>query len=128
MQPRKMSIYREEAMDVLISCLGDSDFPTAQISAAEAIMSLQGRFSTSGRPLARYFLLERAGHTKGHQKRVNTDDNSSASGEVSLTRVSFLKKLDIFSVLGSLLLVYKLSFHNFDVLSYSIIQKLTSFP
>lgn len=80
-----MSIYREEAMDVLISCLGDCDFPTTQISAAETIMSLQGRFSASGRPLARYFLLERAGLTKGHRKSIPRDNISSAPGEVELT-------------------------------------------
>uniref|UniRef100_A0A9I9DXI9 RING-type E3 ubiquitin transferase n=1 Tax=Cucumis melo TaxID=3656 RepID=A0A9I9DXI9_CUCME len=85
-EPRKMSIYREEAMDVLISCLGDSDFPTTQISAAETIMSLQGRFSTSGRPLTRYFLLERAGFTKGHRKSIQRDTISSAPGEAELTR------------------------------------------
>ncbi|KAE8653635.1 hypothetical protein Csa_006994 [Cucumis sativus] len=85
-EPRKMSIYREEAMDILISCLGDSDFPSTQISAAETIMSLQGRFSTSGRPLTRYFLLERAGFTKGHRKSIQRDTIRSAPGEVELTR------------------------------------------
>lgn len=44
-----MSIYREEAMDTLISCLRNSDFPAAQIAAAETIVSLQGRFSSSGK-------------------------------------------------------------------------------
>lgn len=81
-----MSIYREEAMDALISCLRDSDFPTAQISAAETIMSLQGRFNTSGQPLARYFLLERAGLTKNHRKPFGSENISDALGEVELTR------------------------------------------
>lgn len=95
-----MSIYREEAMDVLISCLGDCDFPTTQISAAETIMSLQGRFSASGRPLARYFLLERAGLTKGHRKSIPRDNISSGPGEVELTWVSIPEILDI-SFLGT---------------------------
>ncbi|XP_022933805.1 putative E3 ubiquitin-protein ligase LIN-1 isoform X2 [Cucurbita moschata] len=85
-EPLKMSIYREEAMDALISCLRDSDFPTAQISAAETIMSLQGRFNTSGQPLARYFLLERAGLTKNHRKPIGSENISDALGEVELTR------------------------------------------
>lgn len=101
-----MSIYREEAIDILISCLGDSDFPTAQISAAETIMSLQGRFSTSGRPLARYVLLERVGFMKGHLKLKRRDNGNSAPGEVELTIVSFLEFLDIFSMLGTLQLAY----------------------
>ncbi|KVI01245.1 hypothetical protein Ccrd_020484 [Cynara cardunculus var. scolymus] len=50
-EPRKMSIYREEAIDTLISCLKNSDSPSAQIAAAETILSLQGRFSSSGKPL-----------------------------------------------------------------------------
>lgn len=66
-EPRKMSIYREEAMDTLISCLRNSEFPTAQMEAAETIVSLQGRFSASGKPLTRAFLLKRAGLDKSYQ-------------------------------------------------------------
>uniref|UniRef100_A0A2N9H1T4 RING-type E3 ubiquitin transferase n=1 Tax=Fagus sylvatica TaxID=28930 RepID=A0A2N9H1T4_FAGSY len=66
-EPRKMSIYREEAMDTLISCLRNSEFPTAQIEAAETIVSLQGSFSASGKPLTRAFLLKRAGLDKSYQ-------------------------------------------------------------
>ncbi|XP_027066715.1 putative E3 ubiquitin-protein ligase LIN [Coffea arabica] len=57
-EPRKMSIYREEAIDALISCLKNPDCRSAQIAAAETIVSLQGRFSHAGKPLARDFLLK----------------------------------------------------------------------
>ncbi|XP_059286266.1 putative E3 ubiquitin-protein ligase LIN-1 isoform X1 [Lycium ferocissimum] len=60
-EPRKMSIYREEAVDVLIMCLRNSDYPDSQIRAAETLLALQGRFSYSGKPLIREFLLKRAG-------------------------------------------------------------------
>lgn len=60
-EPRKMSIYREEAMDALISCLRNADSPIAQLSAAEVILALQGRFSYSGKSLSRAILLKRAG-------------------------------------------------------------------
>ncbi|PHT76126.1 hypothetical protein T459_19648, partial [Capsicum annuum] len=43
-EPRKMSIYREEAVDVLIMCLRNSDNPDAQIAAAETLLVLLGRF------------------------------------------------------------------------------------
>ncbi|KAG6662227.1 putative E3 ubiquitin-protein ligase LIN isoform X1 [Carya illinoinensis] len=66
-EPGKMSIYREEAMDTLISCLRNSEFPTAQLAAAETIMSLQGRFTSSGKPLTRALLLKRAGLDKSYQ-------------------------------------------------------------
>ncbi|KAK9269400.1 hypothetical protein L1049_001173 [Liquidambar formosana] len=58
-EPRKMSIYREEAIDTLISCLRNSDFPAAQIAAAETIVSLQGRFTSSGKSLTREGLKSR---------------------------------------------------------------------
>ncbi|KAL6224049.1 hypothetical protein ACLB2K_002905 [Fragaria x ananassa] len=80
-EPRKMSIFREEATDTLISCLRNTEFPSAQIAAAETIMSLQGRFTTSGKPLARAFLLKRAGIDKIYKQHVRMDQLSSFSGE-----------------------------------------------
>ena len=76
-----MSIYREEAIDTLISCLRNADFPTAQIAAAETIMSLQGRFTTSGKPLTRAFLLKRAGLDKSYKSHVRMDQLSNFSGD-----------------------------------------------
>ncbi|XP_031485359.1 putative E3 ubiquitin-protein ligase LIN isoform X2 [Nymphaea colorata] len=72
-EPRKMSIYREEAIDVLISCLRDSTSPTAQIAAAEAIIALPGRFSASGKPLTRSLLLKRAGIDKNLRAMMQRD-------------------------------------------------------
>ncbi|KAI3983686.1 hypothetical protein MKX01_001090 [Papaver californicum] len=65
-EPRKMSMYREEAIDVLISCLKNVEFPRSQKAAASTIVSLQGRFSYSGEPLARAVLLKHAGVDKKH--------------------------------------------------------------
>ncbi|ONM28247.1 Transducin/WD40 repeat-like superfamily protein [Zea mays] len=59
-EPRKISMYREEALDCLIQCLKNADFPRCQLLAAETIMCLPGRFSSSGRPLARSTLLKLA--------------------------------------------------------------------
>ncbi|CAO2209349.1 unnamed protein product [Urochloa humidicola] len=59
-EPRKMSMYREEAVDSLIQCLKNTDFPRSQLLAAETIMCLPGKFSSSGRPLARSTLLKLA--------------------------------------------------------------------
>uniref|UniRef100_A0ACD5VR81 Uncharacterized protein n=1 Tax=Avena sativa TaxID=4498 RepID=A0ACD5VR81_AVESA len=59
-EPRKISMYREEAMDSLVDCLKNSDFPRSQLLAAETIMNLAGKFSSSGRPLARSTLLKLA--------------------------------------------------------------------
>ncbi|KAL8102427.1 putative E3 ubiquitin-protein ligase LIN-1 [Apium graveolens] len=73
MKPRKASIYREEALDTIISCLKNSDFPAAQIAAAETILVLQGRFSYYGNPLARAFLLKRAGLDKTDKSMMIKD-------------------------------------------------------
>ncbi|KAI7980078.1 putative E3 ubiquitin-protein ligase LIN-1 [Camellia lanceoleosa] len=81
-EPRKMSIYREEAIDTLISCLRNSDFPAAQIAAAETILALQGRFSSSGKPLARAFLLKRGGVDKSHKYVMRKEQLSTMSGEI----------------------------------------------
>ncbi|KAL0427020.1 UNVERIFIED_CONTAM: putative E3 ubiquitin-protein ligase LIN-1 [Sesamum latifolium] len=72
-EPRKMSIYREEAIDALISGLRNSEFPVAQISAAETVLSLQGRFSYSGKSLSRAILLKRAGLDRSYRAFMRKD-------------------------------------------------------
>ncbi|XP_051148497.1 putative E3 ubiquitin-protein ligase LIN-1 [Andrographis paniculata] len=72
-EPRKMSIYREEAIDALISCLRNSDFPAAQVSAAETLLALQGRFSYSGKSLSRAILLKRAGFDRSYRAFLRKD-------------------------------------------------------
>ncbi|KAF8400830.1 hypothetical protein HHK36_014132 [Tetracentron sinense] len=80
-EPRKMSIYREEAIDTLISCLRNSEFPAAQIAAAETLLGLQGRFSSSGNPLTRAFLLKRAGLEKSYKTLMQVEQLSQIVGE-----------------------------------------------
>lgn len=77
-----MSIYREEAIDTLISCLRNTEFPAAQVVAAETIVSLQGRFNFIGKPLTREVLLKRAG-----LDRVQMDNISNFGGEIETTPV-----------------------------------------
>jgi hypothetical protein len=86
-----MSIYREEAMDTLISCLRNSEFPTAQIEAAETIVSLQGSFSASGKPLTRAFLLKRAGLDKKYQTLMRMEQLRNIPREFEETTVSLFK-------------------------------------
>ncbi|KAJ4708471.1 RING-type E3 ubiquitin transferase [Melia azedarach] len=84
-EPRKMSIYREEAIDALISCLRNSEFLAAQIAAAETIMSLQGEFTASGKPLSRAILLKRAGLGQSYKNLKRTEQLSNISREVEDT-------------------------------------------
>ncbi|KAL8037604.1 hypothetical protein ABFX02_11G049800 [Erythranthe guttata] len=78
-EPRKMSIYREEAIDTLISCLRNTESPSAQITAAETILSLQGRFSYSGKSLSRAILLKRAGLDKNYKAFMRKDQRRRRS-------------------------------------------------
>lgn len=80
-EPRKMSIYREEAIDTLISCLKDSNVPAAQIAAAEIIVALQGRFTSSGEPLTRAVLLKRGGLRKTYNALMRLEQVGYNSGE-----------------------------------------------
>ncbi|KAF9614590.1 hypothetical protein IFM89_019373 [Coptis chinensis] len=80
-EPRKMSMYREEAIDALISCLRNSNFPGAQITAAGTIVSFQGRFSASGKPLARVFLLKRAGLDKDYKNIMRKEKLGLTDGK-----------------------------------------------
>nr|KYP61633.1 U-box domain-containing protein 15 [Cajanus cajan] len=84
-EPRKMSIYREEAMDTLISCLRNTDFPVTQLAAADTIMSLQGSFDFAGSPLIREVLLKRAGIKKSSTSLVQVDQISNFSPDIDIT-------------------------------------------
>ncbi|KAM3301248.1 putative E3 ubiquitin-protein ligase LIN [Capsicum chacoense] len=80
-EPRKMSIYREEAVDVLIMCLRNSDNPDAQIAAAETLLVLLGRFSYSGKPLIRELLLKRAGLGRTDSNVAQNDIGDLSGGQ-----------------------------------------------
>lgn len=84
-----MSIYREEAVDTLISCLRNADFPGTQLKAAETILALQGRFSSSGRPLARALLLKHTGIRKGYRALKEAEQTRSASERTELNLVRY---------------------------------------
>ncbi|CAI0390068.1 unnamed protein product [Linum tenue] len=75
-EPRKMSMYREDAIDTFISCLKNSEFPAAQVAAAKTIVALPGRFNASGKSLTRAFLLKRAGVEKSYRSLTQTDQHT----------------------------------------------------
>lgn len=79
-EPRKISMYREEAVDCLIQCLKNTDFPRCQLLATETIMCLPGKFSSSGRPLARSTLLKLA-RVKERYRQSQDLNTARADGE-----------------------------------------------
>ncbi|KAG5058777.1 hypothetical protein JHK86_013773 [Glycine max] len=86
-EPRKMSIYREEAMDTLISCLRNADFPVTQLAAADTVISLQGSFDFSGNPLTREVLLKRAGIEKSSRSLVQEEEKAADDWERRIASV-----------------------------------------
>ncbi|KAI3802908.1 hypothetical protein L1987_31055 [Smallanthus sonchifolius] len=76
-----VKLNREEAIDNLISCLKNSDSPSAQLAAADTLLVLQGRFSYSGKPLVRRFLLKRGGIDKNYRSTTRSGDDQETMEE-----------------------------------------------
>lgn len=72
-EPRKMSIFREEAVEALIEALRKKDFPSSQVMALDALLSLSGRFSTTGISLTESWLLKTAGFDQTYNALVKAE-------------------------------------------------------
>ncbi|KAF5455763.1 hypothetical protein F2P56_025309 [Juglans regia] len=80
-EPRKMSIYKEEAIDALIEALRRKDFSNSQMMAIDTLLSLSGRLTISGESYIEAWLLKIAGFDqpynalmKAEQLRKQDDD------------------------------------------------------
>lgn len=80
-EPRKMSMYREEALDALVEGLKSDEFIVSQVSAAETIVALQGRFSLSGKPLTEALLLKSAGLDESYKELMRAKQDLDQSEE-----------------------------------------------
>ncbi|GAU16937.1 hypothetical protein TSUD_36950 [Trifolium subterraneum] len=60
-EPRKMSIYREEAVETLIEALWQKDFSNNQMKALDALLFLIGHVTSSGKSYTEAWLLKVAG-------------------------------------------------------------------
>ncbi|XP_054818085.1 putative E3 ubiquitin-protein ligase LIN-1 isoform X2 [Prosopis cineraria] len=60
-EPRKMSIFREEAIEALIEALWRKDFSNTQIKALDALLFLIGHVTSSGKSYTEAWLLKTAG-------------------------------------------------------------------
>ncbi|XP_031407386.1 putative E3 ubiquitin-protein ligase LIN-1 isoform X2 [Punica granatum] len=72
-EPRKMSIYREEAVDALIEALQKKDFPNSQIMAIKALLHLSGRLTASGNHCTEAWLLKVAGFEQPYNALVRAE-------------------------------------------------------
>ncbi|KAK9165179.1 hypothetical protein Scep_000370 [Stephania cephalantha] len=72
-EPSKMSIYREEALEALIEALRRKDFPTCQRKALDVFESLSGRFTARGDSLTEAWLLHTAGLDRPYDTIMKAD-------------------------------------------------------
>ncbi|CAN0906288.1 Putative E3 ubiquitin-protein ligase LIN-1 [Linum grandiflorum] len=82
-EPRKMSIYREEAVETLIEALERKDFSSSQMMALDEIVCLSGRLTSMGTSYMESWLLKMAGFDKPYNnlmkaERTNKFDNDYA--------------------------------------------------
>ncbi|KAL2468241.1 Transducin/WD40 repeat-like superfamily protein [Forsythia ovata] len=72
--PRKMSIYREEAMEALLEALQRKDFPSSQVTALDALSSLSGHLSTPGKSFMEALLLKTAGFDQAYNALMKREE------------------------------------------------------
>ncbi|XP_039059934.1 putative E3 ubiquitin-protein ligase LIN-1 [Hibiscus syriacus] len=72
-EPRKMSIYREEAIEALIEALRKKEFPNQQMMVLDALLSLPGRITSSGESYIESWLLKVAGFDHPYNALVKAD-------------------------------------------------------
>lgn len=82
-----MSIYREEAIEALIEALRRKDFPNSQIMALDALSSLSGRLTVSGKSCTEAWLLKTAGFDKPYNALVKAEKLKVYDPELTETMV-----------------------------------------
>ncbi|CAH1446311.1 unnamed protein product [Lactuca virosa] len=70
----KNEIYREEAIQTLIESLPKKDFPNSQLAALDALSSLSGHLSASGKSLTEAWLLKLAGFDQPYEDSVKKEN------------------------------------------------------
>ncbi|KAK7391558.1 hypothetical protein VNO78_19974 [Psophocarpus tetragonolobus] len=72
-EPRKMSIYREEAVETLIESLWQKDFSNSQMKALESLLFLIGHVTTSGKSYTEAWLLKIAGFDQPYNALIKAE-------------------------------------------------------
>ncbi|KAL0438418.1 UNVERIFIED_CONTAM: putative E3 ubiquitin-protein ligase LIN-1 [Sesamum latifolium] len=79
--PRKMSIYREEAMEALLEALQRKDFPSSQIMALRMLSSLSGHLGASRKPYMESWLLKIAGFDQPYNAMMRGEEVKTSDTE-----------------------------------------------
>lgn len=72
-EPRKMSIYREEAVETIIEALWQKDFSNTQMKALDALLFLLGHITSSGKSYTEDWLLKIAGFDQPYDALIKAE-------------------------------------------------------
>ncbi|XP_024930397.3 putative E3 ubiquitin-protein ligase LIN-1 [Ziziphus jujuba] len=84
-EPKKMSIYREDAIEALIEALRRKDFSNSQMMALDALSSLIGRMTTSGDSYAEAWLLKIAGFDQPYNALMKAEQLKNLDNDFTET-------------------------------------------
>lgn len=82
-----MSIYREEAVETLIEALNKNEFSNSQMMALDALVSLSGRLTSSGRSYMEAWLLKIAGFDQPYNALMKAEGQKNRENELAETVV-----------------------------------------
>lgn len=86
-EPRKMSIYREESIEALIEALHEKDFPASQLRALDALLSLSGHLTNSGKSFLEARLLKTAGFNQRYNATIKEEKQRAGENDITNTMV-----------------------------------------
>lgn len=92
-EPRKMSIYREESIDALVEALHKKDFPASQLRALDALLSLSGHLTNSGKSFLESRLLKIAGFNQRYNATMKEDRQRADENDITNTMEEEEKEL-----------------------------------
>ncbi|XP_059281781.1 putative E3 ubiquitin-protein ligase LIN-1 [Lycium ferocissimum] len=84
-EPRKMSIYREESIEALIEALHKKDFPASQLRALDALLSLSGHMTNSGKSFLEARLLRIAGFNQRYNATMKEERQRAGENDITNT-------------------------------------------
>ncbi|XP_038896990.1 putative E3 ubiquitin-protein ligase LIN-1 [Benincasa hispida] len=82
-EPRKMSIYREESIDALFEAFHRNDNYSSQIAAVDALLYLSGRLTSSGKCYTKVWLLKLAGFDQPYNALMKDEELRKPDNELS---------------------------------------------
>lgn len=82
-----MSIFREEAVEVLIESLWRQDFSNTQTKALDALLLLIGHLTSSGKSYTEAWLLKIAGFDQPYNSLMNAEQLENNDSDLVETMV-----------------------------------------